>query len=433
MGLLACSGSSGCSRSTGALRVPAPAPLAASCAAPVALRPGTSARANTQLGRDALRASCVRGSAPECVYTLDVHERSELRVSLESSDFDGALALYSETGSGAPRELRCVDDTPSGDPHHARIEVSVAPGHYLIAVDGANGEAGEFELFAELEPLSTIREVCANARPLVPGLSARDSTRGGANLFSATCGGGAQGPEHVRRLVIERPSRVRIRQQAEYDGSLYLRADCEDPSSELACNDDFLSNARSAITARLAPGTYYVFSDSYSREQSGDYVLTLESVDEPASKSVAALCQEAERAPGLTSGKHELDTLYGGSELAGSCGGEGAPELLFPLRVEAPTQLVAVLDDTEFNAVMYLRKSCAEPRSELACYVAPRIDRGAAERESSPPALVAPLERGSYVLVVDGYEPTDMGAATLSVLLKASERAPPKPSATAGE
>ncbi len=394
---------------------------APSCAVPLTLRPGTSARASTQLGRDALRASCVRGSAPECVYVLDVSDRAELRVSLESSDFDGALALYSEAGTSSPRELRCVDDTPSGDPHHARIEVAVSPGRYLIAVDGANGEAGEFELFAELEPLATTREACTGARPLVAGVSARDSTRGGANLFSATCGGGAQGPEHVRNLMLERTSRVRIRQQAEFDGSLYLRADCEDPSSELACNDDFQGNARSSITARLEAGRYYVFSDSYSREQSGDYVITLERVDEPEHVTAEALCRAAERGSPLTAGEHELDTLHGSSELGGSCGGTGAPELLFPLRVEAPTQLVAVLEDAELNAVIYLRRSCADASSELACYTAPRIDRAGAERDSSPPGMVAPLERGSYVLVVDGAEPSDMGAATLQVLFKPVE------------
>jgi hypothetical protein len=90
---------------------------------------------------------------------------------------------------------------------------------------------------------------------------------------------------------------------------------------------------------------------------------------------------------------------------------------VLPIRLDAPATLAVMLDEPELNAVLYLRRLCADPGSELACFVAPRIDRSANERESSPPALVAQLERGTYALVVDGYEATDLGAATLRVLL----------------
>lgn len=371
-------------------------------------------RASTRLGGDRLRASCLRTAAPECVFTLEVKERAELRVALESNDFDGALALY--TDRAPPSELACVDDTPSGDIHHARIETALAPGRYLVVVEGANGESGDFELFAELDPLPSVAEVCARAEPLTPGVTLRESTRGGVHLFSATCGGGAQGPEHVHKLTLDVPSRVRIRQRAEYDGSLYVRAACEDASSELVCNDDYGGGGTSLVTARVMPGTYYVFSDSYSRDHSGDYTLSVERYDEPEPKSSHELCGEAERLPAVTSGLREIDTLYGASAFSGSCGGEGAPELVLPIRVDAPSTLIALLEEPELNAVMYLRRACADASSELACYVAPRIDR-AGERESSPRPLMAPLERGTYFLFVDGYEPSDLGAATLRVLL----------------
>jgi len=372
-------------------------------------------RGSTAFGSDRESASCTRGRAPECVFTLEVPARSELRVALETSNFDGALAIY--TDGDDPRELACIDDTPTGDARHARLERSLAPGRYRLAVDGASGETGEFELFAELEPLPSVRDVCARAPELTPGAFVRDATRGGLNLFSATCAGGAEGPDHVRALRLDRPARVRIRQEAEYDGALYLRSACEDASSELVCSDDFGASASSLITARLGAGTYYVFSDSYAREQSGEYVLSLERADEPASRPPERVCAEAERAPRLASGSHELDTLRGSDALAGSCGGDHAPEVVLPLRVDAPSTLVAVLEDAELNAVVYVRRACAAPSTELACYVAPRVDRSPDESASSPPALSVALERGSYVLVVDGYEPTDLGAATLRVLL----------------
>lgn len=373
-------------------------------------------RATTRVGTDARRPSCLRGAAaPECVFTLDVEERSQLRVALESSDFDGALALYRDTPEA--EELRCVDDSPSGDVHHARFETSLAPGRYLLVVDGARGDAGEFELFTELEPLPGIAEVCARARPLEPGAPLRASTRGGVHLFSATCGGGAQGPEHVHKLRVEEPSRVRLRQRADYDGSLYVRAACEDASSEVGCNDDYQGSASSLVATRLGAGTYYVYSDSYSDEHTGDYTLNVELGPEPATKSLSALCAEAvERGAWLEPGITDVDTFYGSSAFAGSCGGESAPEVVVPIRVEAPTTFVALLDDAELNAVMYVRRICTDGESEVACYVAPRIDRAPSERRSSPNALVAPLERGTYVLVIDGYEANELGAATLRVL-----------------
>ena len=373
-------------------------------------------RASTRLGQDQLRASCLRGAAPECVFALEVSERSELRVALQTDDFDGALALYDALPGVPPRELRCVDDSPAGDVHHARLDATIVPGNYLLVVDGTQAEAGEFELFAELEPLASVPDTCAQAAPLPPGAMLRDSTRGGTNLFSATCGGGGQGPDHVHAVVLEHGARVRIRQQAEYDGSLYLRAQCGDASSELVCNDDFQTNARSMIAARLPAGTYYVFSDSYSREQSGEYTLTLERADEPPPRTPELLCGELARKPVLAAVTRELDTLYGSFAFAGSCGGAATPEVALTLRVDAPTTLVAKLDDAEFNAVLYLRRACADPSSELACYVAPRVDRPPTEREMSSPALVVPLERGLYTLVVDGFEANDLGAATLRLL-----------------
>ncbi|MDB4971973.1 MAG: hypothetical protein JWN48_314 [Myxococcaceae bacterium] len=384
-----------------------------SCGALQPLPIGRPTRASTASGDDRLRASCVRGAAPECVFEVVVDARSELRVALETGDFDGSLSLYEQwKGGRALQELRCVDDVPSGDVHHSRLDMTLGPGRYLLAVDGANHESGEFELFAELEPLPSVVDACEQARPLPVGPALRGSTRGGTNLFSATCSGGAQGPEHVHSIQLDAPARIRVRQQAEYDGSLYLRAQCEDASSELVCNDDFQSNARSMIAARLPAGTYYVYSDSYSREQSGDYALTLERFDEPKPTPSDALCAELARAP-IKAGQRELDTLYGSFAFAGSCGGKATPEIALGLRVDAPTTLIAQLEDAELNAVMYLRRVCSDAASELACYVAPRIDRPPSESEMSSPALVVPLERGLYTLVIDGYEASDIGAATL--------------------
>jgi hypothetical protein len=389
-----------------------------SCSAPIALTPGLPVRGSTLGGLDARRASCARGTSRECAFLLDVTVRSELRATLETSGFDGVLTLFSEADLG--HELRCVDDIPPGDVRHTRLDAVLSPGKYRILVDGANGEVGEFELFTELEPMPEVADLCAAAKPLTPGMTVRDATRGGHHLFSGSCGGGTQGPEHVYRLTVDVPSRVRIRQQSEYDGTLYLRAQCDAPRSELACNDDFQGNARSLLTAQLAPGSYFLFSDSYSREQSGDYVLALEQEAIPLAQRADAVCAEAARHAPIAGGHHEVDTLTAPSALAGSCGGEGAPERVLPIQLAARTTLAAYVDAAELNAILYVRRACADARSELACWSAPRIDHSTLP--DMPPALIVTLDPGSYSLVVDGASAADIGAATLHLLFSPPTR-----------
>ena len=123
----------GCGAKRGSPPRALPTVAPASCVAPLPLVFGTPMRASSRQGTDQLRASCVRGAAPECLFTVEVPARSELRVSLETNDFDGALALYDAAGSaGSPRELRCVDDVPNGDTHHSRLDFALPPGSYLL-------------------------------------------------------------------------------------------------------------------------------------------------------------------------------------------------------------------------------------------------------------------------------------------------------------
>jgi hypothetical protein len=243
-------------------------------------------------------------------------------------------------------------------------------------------------------------------------VSLRGSTRGGANQFSARCAGGAEGPDRVHRFELASPSRVRVRQHSEHDGALHLRARCEDPESELACNDDAGDSARSTVTAELGAGEYYVISDSFGRGQSGDYVLSLERADLPSKRSVDEVCAEAEL-PALSPGEWELDTLDAPSVLSGSCGGEGAPERLFLLDLAEETTVLLDLLFPEFNAVIYLRVECADERSELQCIRASRVSGGG--RDKGPRTLAATIGPGRYVVGVDGLTASDMGAARLRV------------------
>ncbi|HEX6243102.1 MAG TPA: hypothetical protein VFZ61_19445, partial [Polyangiales bacterium] len=130
-----------------------------------------------------ISASCLRRDSVSCLFEFELGARSDLRVALSSAGFDGALALFASPPVPAPQgravELACVDDAPLGDTQHARLDLSLDPGAYTLAVLAAPGQSGEFELFAEAEPLPALTSLCQAATPLLQGTLQRGSTRGG--------------------------------------------------------------------------------------------------------------------------------------------------------------------------------------------------------------------------------------------------------------
>lgn len=374
------------------------------CGTNVPLAVGTPVLSSTLVGDDLVRGSCVRGSAPECVFILDVPSRSDVRLSLESADFDGALILMDQYRS---QEIVCVDDSPTGDTHHTRIETTLGAGRYAVMVEGANGDAGQFALFAEVDPLPSPSEACAQAIPLAPGAVLRGSTRSAPNQFGASCANGADGPDRVHAFDLSAPSRVRVWQQSEHEGALYLRSQCADPSTELVCSEQG-AERRAMVTAELAPGRYYLFSDSYGRSQSGDYVLSIEETATPKVPSRAQACARASASP-LRPGELEIDTFYATSVLSGSCGGDNAPERLFHLSLAEETTIQIELLDPEFDAVIYLRVDCEDDRSELNCVRAPK--EASSDGQGGPGrTFAATIGPGEYTLGIDGQFENQMGA-----------------------
>ena len=90
------------------------------------------------------------------------------------------------------------------------------------------------------------------------------------------------------------------------------------------CSDEVGAN-RSLVTAELPKGRYYVYSDSFSRAQSGDYVLSMErETPPPQGTSVASVCAAADVSP-LLPGEYEIDTLYAPSVLSEAAAEKGRP------------------------------------------------------------------------------------------------------------
>ena len=68
-------------------------------------------------------------------------------------------------------------------------------------------------------------------------------------------------------LTINRVSAVTFFTQAiGYDTLIHLRTRCDDPNSEIACNDDWAGLASRILVPRMQPGTYFLMLDGYLGE-----------------------------------------------------------------------------------------------------------------------------------------------------------------------
>jgi hypothetical protein len=362
-----------------------------------------------------LSASCLRRDSPSCLYAFEVAARSDLRASLSSSGFDGALALFAAPPGAAPlptraAELACVDDSPLGDTQHAHLDLTLEPGTYTLAVVAPAALPGQFELFAEVEPLPALADVCAAAPAWREGSDERGSTRGGASSFGARCGNGGPGPDQAYALELARPARVRMRMQSEFDGLLSLRGRCAAAESELACSDDSASG-QPLLNAELAAGSYTVIVDGAARNEGGDYVLQLEQAEIPPSQSAEQACAQAPRLE-VDGRLHELDTFHASSSSSSSCGGAGAPDRAFRLRLAHAGTLTVHASDFEFDPVFSLRRACEYVESELLCVPLVRVS-GPSTLSEERVVLQLSLPAGEYALLIDGQTPSSMGAGSV--------------------
>lgn len=97
-------------------------------------------------------------------------------------------------------------------------------------------------------------------------------------------------------------------------------------------------------------------------------------------------------------------TATASEDFVGSCGGEGSPDRVYTFTLAAPTTIVA--STTGFDALLYLRGTCSDDTTELAC------DDDSAG--GGNPRITTLLPAGDYALIVDGFSGTQ-GDYTLTV------------------
>lgn len=381
------------------------------CTSPIPLELGRPIAGDTRQGLSAMQGSCVQGAAPEQVYRLELRKPTQLSATLQAN-FDGNLYLLRSCGD-IESELACNDDEEPGQTARSQLDATLPPGVYFLVVDGYANEAGEYQFIVSTTELAELRTVCDDAVELVPGHVVTSTTRGSGDYFQASCAGGARAPDRVHEVDVTSRSRLRIRQQSDFDAALYLRRTCDDPASELACNDDFRNPQHAIVTKVVDAGRYFVVTDGFSGQGpvgQGKYVLEVELGSDlgdgvPGDSCEAPLPLEA-------AASVELDTFSARDDTKGSCGGAAGADLLY--RIDAPgrSRIRARILGSEFAGAMYLRTRCDGLDSEVACVAIP---------SSSPRDAVGTLDvavpKGTYHLVIDGENEDAFGRATLELMV----------------
>jgi hypothetical protein len=317
------------------------------------------------------------------------------------------VVLFGSAGAG-PLDAKIVD--PTGKLVASAETVDASPvikacvadaGSYTLVVNAASGGgdilAAEFAGDSGSPPPKPSNDgTCAAPFPLGEGRTAGNTSHGHAEL-EGSCAS-SQGKELVYRLELKDRKRVTVEVDPKFDAVLYLRKEsCAEEESEVACNDDAGGERHSKIEEELDPGVYFVVVDGYGNE-SGAFKMD---VTMGAAEPISLAC---ERAPELLAGGSSPSRGAGGSitsdwshesnHASGSCQASGSGLDAIYRWTEARTERVRfTLDDRAGEpAALFVRSSCEDADSELAC---------AAAGTGTSPSVARLFSPGEYLVFAD--------------------------------
>ncbi|MEZ4399059.1 MAG: hypothetical protein R3B06_03525 [Kofleriaceae bacterium] len=192
-------------------------------------------------------------------------------------------------GGGDPVDAGSVD---SVDPDAATVDATIP--------DARPTDAADVDAFVDggFDPLA-----CGTGTAVLPlpasgvatGVAAAETP---GNVSSTTCNG--RGAETAYVFTVDHPVTLdasTVDASTTLDTVLYVRTACQDPATELACDDDVATgDVRSHLTVDLMPGTYFLVVDGRNVGSAGAYTLTTHLYEAPG----APCTTSAQCAPGLT-------------------------------------------------------------------------------------------------------------------------------------
>ncbi|WP_437911901.1 DUF4215 domain-containing protein [Sorangium sp. So ce302] len=279
---------------------------------------------------------------------------------------------------------------------------------------------------------------CASATPIV-STTIHGDTSGGTRGLEGTCylGNAGHGPEEIHLFTppAGQSGTLVVELESPTEHSVYARSSCADMLSEIDCSDenypyDGLPDEE-RIEIHVSDGqTVPIVVDSYEPGEAGPYTLNVsftpivcgdgavgsaEQCDDGNTMSgdgCSATCTYepdvlCENAVELVIGENTGNTATGTSVFEGSCLGWDVPETIHTFTPPSDGTLTLTLS-AETDLGIYLRESCADFGSELAC-----VDE---EGRGHDETLVIEVTGGEPLFViVDTYTSINSGPYTLTV------------------
>lgn len=378
---------------------------AGTCDSPLLLTPGATL-GNTRHGESETSSGCASSESKELVYKLEVARRERVTIEVDPQ-FDSVLYVRKDDCGDPEAEVACNDDVTAGagkrgpSSRGSRIDEVFEAGTYYVFVDGYGSEAGAFRMNVTVTDVPTLAEACRQMRPL--GTAKVSGTLTGSfDHAHASCGADAKGPDAIHRFDLTARARVRITEHsADFTPVLHLRKQCADEHSEVACADSAVKSDEATWSGVLDPASYVLFADSADKDARGHYTLEAELAPEVGPGVRGDTCGDA-ASLSLNEKGVEGDTFLARDDVAGKCGGQGAPDVVYRFELAHRSRVTAHFSAQEGEHTFVVTRSCADRSAELAC--GPVIDD-----------MFAP---GVYYLAVDGATAGSMGRYTFGFLAR---------------
>jgi len=400
-----------------------------------------AAAGDTSRGADDLEGSCGGAGSSDQVFHFALTEArgpSVFRMLAEGGSWD-TVAYLRHGDCAAGLDVDCSDNGVLGFGSSELVADRLEAGDWYVVADGlSTEEQGRFRLEVELGPAleAPENESCDSATVLT--LGPEDSPRTYVGDLSVaevdepepSCAGpNATGRDAVWEVEATEPLLLRARLDPVGFGALTLLtrdASCgEEGASERACGRTAEGTAE--VELQLVAGQRVPFVVAADDARAGRFSLRFTPSALPATPANDT-CELAEALTWPQSAEEPRSVLVEGwiagvaDDAAGTCGGEGGPDLVYAFELEEAAALMVSVTPVGAAEDLYAYVSKLEEESE-----------GEGEGDTPPPAcgvelvcaasspaLVGSAGPGSYLLIVDAAP--DTPPVRFEALL---QRAPP--------
>ena len=190
-------------------------------------------------------------------------------------------------------------------------------------------------------------------------------TTNAPSILEPECTLGSDGREIVHSVTFDEATTVcATTEGSDFDTVLYVRSGCEQPGTEVACDDDGGEGTTSVVEFEAAADTEYFFIvDGYSSSHYGNYSLQLIAEACDAFLLADGCASPAVATVGTTSGQN---TSSGAVHTSPECGGDGA-EVVFSFSVDTNTSVCIDSNGSGYDTVLYVRTPACGGGAEVVC------------------------------------------------------------------